>query len=79
MEEDFFDKKERFVSALENYLNDGDKEKLINKMNEFKEDEVLMSKELIKNINEEILKYLDELSRKDLKQRILLVKSYLGD
>lgn len=74
----FIDKKEKLANLLEEYLENQEKEKeLINYIDELKTDEEFKEKELFKNIFVELTKYLPELSRKELKQRILMIKGFI--
>jgi bacterioferritin (cytochrome b1) len=76
--QDFIDKKELFADLIESYLVDSEKkEELKQRISEFKEDEDFKEKELFQSLFREIEEHIEELSRKDLKQRVLLIRSYL--
>ena len=75
---DFIDKKEKLADILEEYLqDDAKKEELLDYTNQLLQDEEFKDKELIKNICLEINEYLTELSNRELKQRVLLIRSYI--
>jgi hypothetical protein len=75
---DFIDKKEKFADLIENYMNDSSKkDDLINYVQEIKKDLDFKDKELFLKLFDDVEKYLDSFSKKELKQRVLLVKSYL--
>jgi len=76
-EKDFIDKKEEFVKVLENYLINKNKEELFKNLEKFKNDPNFIDKELFKKIIEELHNYINELTDKEIKQRILLAKSYI--
>ena len=75
---DFIDKKEQFADSLEAYVADSaKKEELLSLVNDFSFDQDFKGKELFMNIFSELKSSLDELSRRELKQRILMVRSFL--
>lgn len=75
---DFIEKKENFARLIEQYIENQDSEsELLNTIKELSQDDDFKNKDLFKNLFEELTKYLPELSRKELKQRVLLVRSYL--
>jgi histidyl-tRNA synthetase len=75
---DFIDKKEKLANLLEEYLSDvSKKEDLLNIVKEFKQDSDFAGKELFSNLFNELTNYLSELSSKELKQRILIIRSYM--
>ncbi len=75
---DFVDKKEKLVGLLEDYLDDNEKEnELMQYINELSNDVDFVNKDLFRNIFEEIQKYLPELSKKEIKQRILMIRGYI--
>lgn len=75
---DFIDKKEDFANLLESYLSDeGYRDELLDMISRLKADEDFKDIALFKNILNELEAYLDELSRKEIKQRILMIRSYM--
>lgn len=75
---DFIDKKEKLADLIEAYIVDSEKEKeLLELIDDYKSDDDFLGKELFKNIFDEITKFLPELSAKELKQRILMIRSYI--
>lgn len=75
---DFVDKKERLADLIEEYIEDREKEQeLMQLMDELREDEDFKRKELFQNIFDELSKYLPDLSRRELKQRVLMIRTYL--
>lgn len=75
---DFIDKKENLANLIELYIIDKkNKDQLILKVNELFEDSDFKGKDLFENILDELNNFLDELSNKELKQRILLIRSYI--
>lgn len=75
---DFVDKKEKLATLIEKYIHDSNSEnELLTYIKELSEDSDFISKELFKNIFDELLKYLPELSRKELKQRILMIRGFI--
>ncbi len=75
---DLFDKKEKLADLIEEYTSDESKEsELIDYVKECYDDPDLKDIELFKNILGELDKYLKDLSRKELKQRVLLIRSYI--
>lgn len=75
---DFVDKKEKLATLIEKYIDDSNSEnELLTYIKELSEDSDFISKELFKNIFDELLKYLPELSRKELKQRILMIRGFI--
>ncbi len=77
MEKDFIDKKEELADVLEEYLKTKNREALLTKIEKYKKDPDFMEKELFNNILNELTDYLDELSNKEIKQRILLIRSFI--
>jgi predicted transcriptional regulator len=74
---DFKKKKNKLIELIEKYIENKDFEKeLLEYVNELKNDYDFGTKELFKKIFEEIEKYLPDLTRKELKQRILMIKDY---
>lgn len=75
---DFVDKKENFADLIEAYMEDSFKEnELKSLINELKSDDDFKGKDLFENLFNELERYLSELSRKELKQRVLLIRSYI--
>lgn len=75
---DFIDKKEKFAELIEKFAEDNSKEKeLLDLISEFKLDEDFKGKELFENLFNELTRYLSELSRKELKQRALMIRSFI--
>ena len=75
---DFVDKKEEFANMLESFAKEElSKEDLLTKVNQLKEDEDINNISLFENIFEEILNSIDDLSNKEIKQRALLIRSYI--
>lgn len=76
--QDFVDKKEAFADLMEEYMVDSDKEaELVQMATELSLDPEFKDKDLFKGIFADVQKYLPELSRKELKQRVLMVRSFL--
>lgn len=75
---DFIDKKEKLADLLEEYINNCNKKnELIDYVKDIKGDNNFQSKNLFLKIFSNIEKHLDDFSRKELKQRVLLIRSYL--
>lgn len=75
---DFVDKKEKLADLLEQFLtNNENKDELISYSKELKQDADFKNKALFEGIFKDIELYLNELSRKELKQRILLIRSFM--
>lgn len=75
---DFIDKKEELASLIEMYIENSENEaELMRYVSELKEDLDFANKELFNNIFSEFEKYLPELSNKELKQRVLMIKGYM--
>ena len=75
---DLFDKKEKLADLIEEYTSDESKEsQLTDYVRECYDDPDFKDIELFRNILGELDKYLRELSRKELKQRVLLIRSYI--
>ena len=75
---DFFDKKEKICELLEGYLNNNIKEtEVLEYIKELKVDSDFKDKELFSTIFNELLNFLPELSRKELKQRVLMMRSFI--
>ncbi len=75
---DFIDKKEKFADMIEDYIaSQISKEELISYIKEISKDSEFMSRSLFENMIKELTQYFDELSRRELKQRILMIRSYI--
>lgn len=75
---DFVDKKERLADLIEEYIQNKEmKNDLISFVNELSKDEDFKEKELFKNIFKELNQYLLELSTKELKQRVLMIRGFI--
>ncbi len=78
MVQDFVDKKEKLADLLEEYMANPDIEKeLVDLVIVFAEDEDFKDKALFKSIFSDVMEYLHDLSRKEIKQRVLMIRSYL--
>ena len=76
--EDFIAKKQEVVEALNNYiLEELSQEEFLEKINVFVQDSTIMSVDLFKSILNELKSSLSELSRKELKQRKLMLEGYI--
>lgn len=74
---DFVEKKEKLADLIEEYLKDNEKEaELLNFVNESSNDFDFKDKELFLNIFNELQKFLPELSQKELKQRVLMIRGF---
>jgi hypothetical protein len=75
---DLIDKKEKLADLIEEYIQDNNKEQeLISTINEFSNDIDFRGIDLFTNIFDELIRFLPELSRKELKQRALMIRSYM--
>lgn len=75
---DFVDKKEKLADLIESYLaDDSKKDEVLNYVEELSKDSDFKDKELFMNLFGELLNYFNELSKKELKQRILMIRTYL--
>lgn len=75
---DFFEEnKQKLVILIENYLEDNSRENelVIFAKNLIYEDD-FKQKDLFRNLLDELIRFLPELSNKELKQRILIINSY---
>ena len=78
VKQDFIDKKENLADLIEGYMVDNQKEKeLLEMVNELSDDNEFKNKDLFRSIFVDLIKYLSELSRKELKQRVLMIRSYI--
>ena len=74
---DFNEKKEQFACAIEEYIANNElKSQFIEYLKILNQDEEFTNKELFKGILKEMINNLDELSRRELKQRILMIRSF---
>lgn len=75
---DFIDKKENLAKTIEEYSLDKSKEsELMSLVREYSDDSDFKGKELFMNIFNEFEKFVSELSSKELKQRVLMIRSYM--
>ena len=75
---DFIEKKEKLAKLIESYIENIEVEaELMSYINELSNDFEFREKELFVNICNELQKFLPELSRKELKQRVLMIRRYL--
>ena len=75
---DFVDKKERVADLIEDYIQDDSKEKeLLSFIHDLSIDDDFKNKELFHSIFKELSSSLSELSRRELKQRILMIRSFI--
>ncbi|MFP4402432.1 MAG: hypothetical protein ACLFPL_04340 [Candidatus Nanoarchaeia archaeon] len=75
---DFVEKKQRVVDAFNKKITEEiTKEEFLEIIQEFSNDGELTGVELFNSIFQELLVSFDELSRKDLKQRKLMIESYM--
>ncbi len=76
---DFIDKKVDLLNVFKEYIDkpEENKDLLFQKINKYKEDMDFKDKELFQNIFLELEFNLDELNRKELKQRYLMIETYI--
>lgn len=75
---DFVDKKEAFADVVEQFIaGEVDKETLDSKISEYATDSDFIGKPLFENIFKELSFSSEELSRRELKQRVLMIRSYI--
>ena len=75
---DFIDKKEELANIIEEYTKEpGNKEELLEYINNSLDDSDFKSKELFVSILNELNTYLDKLSNKELKQRVMMIRNYI--
>ncbi len=75
---DFIDKKEKLADLLEEFIENNQKEaELTSYIQELSKDIEFKGKELFGNLFQELIQYLPELSRKELKQRVLIIRSFI--
>lgn len=76
--EDFISKKQLVVESFNNYLTQEiSKEEFLDNINGFSQEHEFVQVDLFKSIFTEILQSIDELSNKELKQRKLMIESYI--
>lgn len=76
---DIIDKKENLAQVIENYtVDESTKETLMSTISELNQDNEFKRVDLFSNILNELATSLNELSRRELKQRVLLIRSYSG-
>lgn len=76
--QDFIDKKEKLANLIESYIeNQNQANELLSYINELSNDREFKDRELFRNIFTEFIRYLPELSRKELKQRVLMIRGFL--
>lgn len=75
---DFVDKKEKFADLIEAYIEDSDKEKeLLDYIATLKDDFDFRDKDLFQTFFDELTKFLPDLTRRELKQRVLMIRSFI--
>ena len=75
---DFMNKKEKLAKLLEQFnQNRQTKEELLSYTKELEEDSEFRNKDLFVGLFKDINNFLNELSQKDIKQRILLIRSFI--
>ncbi|MCH8519606.1 MAG: hypothetical protein LAT82_02525 [Nanoarchaeota archaeon] len=76
--EDFISKKQHVVNRFNSYISQEiELEEFIDNINSFLQDYDLIQIDLFKSIFNEIVEYHQELSLKDIKQRKLMIESYI--
>ena len=75
---DFIDKKEKLADLLERYNED---KSILNELRDYaqdmKDDPDFTSRELFKKILTDIFLYINELSAKEIKQRVMMIRNYI--
>lgn len=75
---DFIDKKEEFADVLELFVaGQASRGDVLSRVQTLELDDDFKGIPLFENIFKELKEYLDDLSRKELKQRVLFIRSYL--
>lgn len=75
---DFIDKKEKIADLIEEYISNGENApELVEYCTQMVVDGDFKNKDLFQSMLPEIVKYLPELSRKELKQRVLLIRTFM--
>lgn len=77
---DIVDKKQSIIQTFDLYIQSHlTKQEFLEKIQEFSKDLEIVNIDLFKSIINEILQIFDELSVKELKQRKLMIESFLFD
>lgn len=77
---DFIDKKDKLADLVENYAREKTPENLnllFDLIDELKFDDDFKSRELFTKLFDELKRFSEELSSRELKQRSLIIRSYL--
>ncbi len=75
---DFIDKKEQLADLIENYIQDKEKKgELLSYINELSNEKEFSSRQLFSTIFLELNSHLEELKTKDLKQRMMMIRSFI--
>lgn len=75
---DFIDKKEKLADLLEEYNEDKSKiDELREYAQQIKDDTDFKNRDLFTKILNDIFLYINELSHKEIKQRIMMIRNYL--
>lgn len=75
---DFIDKKEKLADLIENYINQPETlQELKEYVLELEKDPEFKDKQLFTSIFADIRNYISELSRKELKQRVMMIRGFL--
>ncbi len=75
---DFVDKKEKIADLIEEYISNDDKgAELIAYCIDMSIDDDFKGKDLFQSLLPELIKYLPELSRKELKQRVSMIRTFM--
>lgn len=75
---DFIDKKEKLADLIENYINQPETlQELKEYVLELEKDSEFKDKQLFTSIFADIKNYILELSRKELKQRVMMIRGFL--
>lgn len=76
--EDFISKKQEVVNTFNNYIQgEIELQEFLDNINVFLQDHDLIQIDLFKSIFNEILQFHTELSLKDIKQRKLMIESFI--
>ena len=75
---DFVDKKEKLAELIEGFVEQRNiKQDVLNCVLEFKVDTDFIGKDLFTSIFNEFENHFDELTQRELKQRVLLIRSFM--
>ena len=75
---DFIDKKEKLADLIEKYIeNNSAKDELKTYVLELEKDPEFKDKQLFRSVFADVKTYLEQLSRKELKQRVMIIRSFL--